>query len=229
MNIAAWNLNHRATRRPVTDRHIEAILGIGADVLFLSEYVAGKDHDDLTGALRSAGLIHLSLTERHSGQNQCLCASRHSFEPAKGWECDLFPSKVNHTPIYLEDQKLTIVGHRVPEPAIPGHWDWLTETMLSSDHRRTLILGDLNADPNRPKLAKKDRAMKNLIANGWVHLQVSTSWSFRSTSGNTSLIDHALVTPDLTATVELLETVGEVRLVGSDGLSDHKPLLVKLG
>lgn len=159
-------------------------------------------------------------------KSNALCEPIRTGAP-EGWECSVYPAAaVNHIPVTIEEPGLTIVGHRVPEPLRPGHWEWLHQVMLERSHYRTMVIGDFNADPNRPKLVKKDRALLKILASGWHRPIPSGSWSFYSNKGATSQIDHALLTSDLHASCSYVYELGGIVLGGPGGLSDHVPLVM---
>jgi hypothetical protein len=76
VRILNWNLNHRAARRPVPRWISEAIAQQHADVVVLTEYVTGPDHERFVGELAAIGLPHVAKGERIGRENEVLIAAR---------------------------------------------------------------------------------------------------------------------------------------------------------
>jgi len=79
VRILSWNLNHRAARRPVPRRISEAIARQEADVVVLTEYVIGPDHERFVGELAAIGCPHVAKTDRNGRENEVLIAAREPF------------------------------------------------------------------------------------------------------------------------------------------------------
>src|SRR5258708_38918011 len=76
MKVLAWNLNHRAARRRIPSWIAAAIDEQAPDVLVLTEYVEGPDHDFFLATLNSNGLSTFSCSTQPGRENQVLIASR---------------------------------------------------------------------------------------------------------------------------------------------------------
>jgi hypothetical protein len=76
MKLLAWNLNHRAARRQIPSWIAAAINEQAPDILVLTEYVEGPDHDLFLDTLKASGLTEFSCTTQPGRENQVLIASR---------------------------------------------------------------------------------------------------------------------------------------------------------
>ena len=64
MKLLAWNLNHRAARRQIPSWIAAAINEQAPDILVLTEYVEGPDHDFFLASLNANGLSEFSCSTR---------------------------------------------------------------------------------------------------------------------------------------------------------------------
>lgn len=132
---------------------------------------------------------------------------------------------------------LTILGAHVPNQSEIWNkvdfWECVESLAMSSLHKRTVILGDLNTaldedcegDPIREAVF-----MKRLLAAGWVdawrqHNPDKREYSWYSHRSNGFRIDHCLVSPCL---APLIRTSAMRHDVRAQGLSDHSFLSVTL-
>jgi hypothetical protein len=76
MKVLAWNLNHRAARRRIPSWIATAINEQAPDVLVLTEYVEGPDHDSFLATLNANGLCTTCCTPQPGRENQLLIGSR---------------------------------------------------------------------------------------------------------------------------------------------------------
>ena len=76
MKLLAWNLNHRAARRQIPSWIAAAINEQAPDILVLTEYVEGPDHDFFLASLNANGLSEFSCSTQPGRENQVLIASR---------------------------------------------------------------------------------------------------------------------------------------------------------
>ena len=76
MKLLAWNLNHRAARRQIPLWIAAAINEQAPDILVLTEYVEGPDHDFFLASLNANGLSEFSCSTQPGRENQVLIASR---------------------------------------------------------------------------------------------------------------------------------------------------------
>ncbi len=61
--VAAWNVDHQIHAREIPTPLVDALLGLNADVIFLSEFVdsGDSDRDRLRNKLREAGYATQAL------------------------------------------------------------------------------------------------------------------------------------------------------------------------
>jgi hypothetical protein len=76
MKLLTWNLNHRAARQRIPSWIAGAINEQTPDILVLTEYVEGPDHDHFLADLDASGLSTCSCSTQPGRQNQVLIASR---------------------------------------------------------------------------------------------------------------------------------------------------------
>jgi hypothetical protein len=72
MKLLAWNLNHRAARRQIPSWIAAAINEQAPDILVLTEYVEGPDHDFFLTSLNANGLSEFSCSAQPGRENQVL-------------------------------------------------------------------------------------------------------------------------------------------------------------
>ena len=75
MRVLAWNANHRAAIRKIPGWIAIAIADVAPQVLILTEYVTGPDHQRFTDELSKTDLPHLLGSDYVEGQNQVLIAA----------------------------------------------------------------------------------------------------------------------------------------------------------
>jgi hypothetical protein len=61
MKLLAWNLNHRAARRQIPAWIAAAINEQAPDILVLTEYVEGPDHDFFLAGLNANGFLNFPV------------------------------------------------------------------------------------------------------------------------------------------------------------------------
>lgn len=241
MRLLIWNLNHRAARRPIPEWLSVAIARWSADVVVLSEYVEGPDHDRFVGQLQAQGLLHSALTERRNGENQLLIASRaptrrgHLVAPAIH---SSVPSNALH--VVVEESGMHMLGCRVP--AFTGAdarqfkrrtWEWLLHAAEELHDEPSILAGDFNTAPGDSD-AKCGDCFQRLLDAGWRWARPSEGFSFRSENrGSPRQIDHAFVSPALSATYAEysweFQSLAPDAGSGTVGLPDHAMLVVDLG
>ena len=148
MRVLIWNLNHRAARRRMPEWIAAATSPWAADVVVLTEYVEGPDHDRFLRELDVQGLQHSAQTESRKGQNQVLIASRvpsrrgHLVAPTFH---DSVPPNALH--VVLEESRMAAKA-QVEQSGRPGRWRCrgLLRSGSQSRHRPSL-LGRVRAGP----------------------------------------------------------------------------------
>ena len=113
MKLLAWNLNHRAVRRRIPSWIAKAINEKAPDVLVLTEYVEGKDHDSFLATLKANGLCKFSCTPQPGRENQLLIASS---DTQRWYELVVIHPSVpsNILEVSLESPGVTVLGFRMP-------------------------------------------------------------------------------------------------------------------
>lgn len=233
MRILAWNINHRTRKKAVPAAIPAGILSLNPDAVVLTEYVEGPDHNSFCATLGASGLSTLFKTPALGRHNQVLFASRSranlgTFAP---------PSTLGHAAsncihVQLATPVLDLIGLRVPMykrvTEIRSCWDWFgaaIEPLLAS---ATVIIGDFNADPRRA-IGPACERMRRLVAAGWQLPDPVGLWSYISAKGQTSRLDHALVSPAVTmvrAKYIVAANGFDFAGPGPGYLSDHAPLVL---
>ena len=67
-----------------------------------------------------------------------------------------------------------------------NYWRWLMKNL-----RGNLVIGDFNVDPNR-RNSQDSTALKALEQSNWQLGEPVGEWSFKSSKGHCSKIDHVL-------------------------------------
>ena len=199
----------------------------------LTEYVEGRDHEAFAEQLSDGGLTYPVLTPRAGGHNQVFIASRQRIS-----RLDFpVPETLGHASsnllmVEMPDLNLQIVGLRVPfylkARDARSFWDWFEEAVEPLRNRPVVILGDFNADPDKPR-GRGTSHLTRLVKEGWQLPRPEGEWSYRSTTGKTSRVDHVLLAPDLAyGRVEYTMPGSTVSALNQPMLSDHAALLVEL-
>ena len=98
VKLLAWNLNHRAARQRIPSWIAAAIEEQDPDVLVLTEYVEGPDHDDFLASLNANGLSTSSCSAQPGRQNQMIIASRYSH-----CRCELLARPIRESAVVESD------------------------------------------------------------------------------------------------------------------------------
>jgi endonuclease/exonuclease/phosphatase family metal-dependent hydrolase len=204
MKLLAWNLNHRAASRRIPSWIAAAIEEQDPDVLVLTEYVEGQDHDDFLANLNANGLTTYSCSTQPGRQNQVLIASRHSHCRHELLVPDIHPSvPPNVLEVSLGSHVLTVFGFRMPafeaaERALKRPtWNWLLGEADRLRSGSALIVGDFNTAPGDSD-ARCGDCLSKLIHGGWQHAQPSSGYSWRHPqSGTERQIDHIFLSASL--------------------------------
>ena len=241
MRVLIWNLNHRAARRRMPEWIAAATSPWAADVVVLTEYVEGPDHDRFLGELDAQGLQHSAQTESRKGQNQVLIASRapsrRGYLVAPAFH-EFVPPNVLH--VVLEESGVNVLGCRVPAFTGAGArqfkrrtWEWLLTAAEELHDGPSIIAGDFNTTPG-DGAAKCGDCVERLLEAGWHWARPSEGYSFRSANrGSPRQIDHVFLSPALWFThaeyAWKFQTLAPDAASGTVGLPDHAMLVADLG
>jgi len=161
LNVAAWNVDHQIHAREIPTSLVEALLGINADVIFLSEFVASgdSDRDRLRTKLHQAGYTSQALApapDRYRGPrsfyNRIFAASKLPFDigDVAPPTTDEFATS-NFLHLRLRDSDIELIGLRVPlwdrAEAFKNalYREELTKTLrTAAQHRALVVAGDWN-------------------------------------------------------------------------------------
>ncbi len=206
------------------------------DVLALNEFVDGPGRQALRQDLHALGLVHVAVSERLNGHNQVLVASRLPFvlgelsgpeSPDRGGESNFL-----HVSFTVLD--LDFVGLRAPayeSRPLAAYWLLLRETVRANIDKPIVFMGDLNTDPQQSRRASA-KHLQSMIADGWTVPVPEGPWSFVSRSGQTTRIDHAIVSPLLqVVAARYVCQSGDLLLAGpsrKSAISDHAPLVLDI-
>jgi hypothetical protein len=220
MKIATLNLGHRA-RRPghVPNDLLDALLGVKADLLFLTEYVNTPEYET---ALRTRW-AHVEMSEqlpynaRGLWSNQVTALSKEPLLVLPGIPADPDQDAATNY-LCVKAGELTVTGLRAPAYQKAAVWYGYWEALGKHLHG-DIVIGDLNADPSRG--GKHDR----VIPDGWsVVTPPGGGPSYRSlTNSTSSTLDHALVRPG----IDVIAAEYRPEFFGKWGL-DHCPLVVQI-
>src|SRR5262249_24743814 len=204
MKLLAWNLNHRAARRRIPLWIATAINKQAPDVLVLTEYVEGPDHDFFIASLNASGLCTFSCSEQPGCENQLLIASRYAQRRYELVTPDIHPSvPSNVLEVLLASPDVTVLGFRMP--AFDGKdralkrptWNWL---LGEADRLRAglaLIVGDFNTAPGDSKAQCGD-CLEKLVQRGSQHARPASGYSWRHPWFKTKRqIDHIFLSASL--------------------------------
>jgi len=237
ISIVAWNVGHQTRHATLRSGFTEVIRALEPDILVLTEYVERKPRHELRDTLTAIGLSHIATTElRPDKHNQVLVAARWAFRPtvleAPGQPKQVLP---NHLQVRIAELDLDVLGMRAPMFKNPdasrqreAYWDWLSEVAATLLPRRSVIVGDFNGSPTSTR--RYGPRLAGIISQGWQFVSPSEGASFFGRSGGTGRIDHALVSPSLSAEAPTyVSKLGPWQLAGSPGaLSDHAALQFRL-
>ena len=230
LRVVTWNLNHRARQRQIAPAVSQAVAALSPDIAVLTEYVEGQSHSDFVTELAKLGFSTVFRSAKTVGQNQILVASHlpialgtfraPALDPA-------LPSNVLH--VRVPEFEIDVVGIRVPAyenaESTNACWNWLANATAAFLTRPAVLIGDFNVDPSRASGAR----LRQLIGAGWQHAWQEDGWSFCSTGGSKTRIDHAFVSPKIRVRrASYVSTVGSYVLAGTrSALSDHAALVVE--
>lgn len=224
-----------SNHKPVPEELGAALEHVGADVVFLTEFVdEGIGRDELRKRLDAAGYEHLHTTKRLPRHNQVLVASRLAFDIG-----DITPpamdshATANFVHVRLRDCDLELIGIRAPAYKTgtekSRYWGEV-DGILHGVHDRALIAaGDFNEDPFKGV----SDSFTSRRFHGSASLRVEKPigpWRYMNPHKETSRsrIDHVLHTPRVRVTdARYLYEINGIQLAGpgpSPSLSDHAAL-----
>ena len=205
MRIAAWNVAHQIRQRPFPPEVLRAFLTLEPDVVVLTEYVPGPDHARVVTDLSHAGFHGVHISDRVERQNQVLVATR--ARSLRGpWSAPAHRPQVppNFLHVEVPELDLQIVGLRIPmfvrgdTAGEHEYRDWIRDQASAWGARRTVVIGDMNTGPERAR-SWQWRSLASFAEEGWSVVTPTEGWSYMGKRGNTSRIDHALLSPGLVA------------------------------
>ena len=211
------------------------ILSLNPDAVVITEYVEGPDHFAFCAALAAGGLSNRFNTPAQVGHNQVLVASRLMANLGMlAPPAELCHAVSNCIHVRLAIPSLDLIGVRVPmyksTTEIRSYWDWFGAAIEPLFASASVIIGDLNADPRREQ-GPASECLRRLVGTGWQLPDPVGPWSYVSTTGLTSRLDHALVSPALTVTrAEYVASANgfDFACLGRGCLSDHAPLVLDI-
>jgi endonuclease/exonuclease/phosphatase family metal-dependent hydrolase len=232
--IGTWNLNNRVGKTRFRPEAASAIAALRADVVVLTEYYPQGHDNAFRAALSDAGWTYLLASKTPDVvANRILIASRLPLEPFPLClpEFDKqFPSNI--LSVTIPAVGIRVIGLRIP--AYTGKdrlcllraWDWLEVTMARLHDAPTVVLGDLNADPDSPP-ARGGAHFRRILANGWRCPIPFGPASYFGPSARRSKVDHILSNNGRSfADVHYVTEAGGWHLAGyANALSDHAALL----
>jgi endonuclease/exonuclease/phosphatase (EEP) superfamily protein YafD len=204
VKLLAWNLNHRAARRSVPLWIATAINEQSPDIVVLTEYVEGADHNSFLAALRHTGLCEFSYTSRPGRENQVLIATRDAHRRCNVIIPEIHPSvPSNVLKVALAGIDLTIIGLRMPAFTRKKRllkrlvWNWLLDEAERIRAGSAIIVGDLNTSPT-DSLADCGDCFEKIAQGGWQHVQPEAGYSWRHPRfGSVREIDHIFLSSSL--------------------------------
>ena len=213
MRILSWNLNHRATRRPIPAWIADAIAAQSPDVLALNEYVDARntatcrsDHERFFDALDAMGLTHRRVTTR-VGRSNHRCRSRRASRSRRARSLPRTRSRTRCRPTSFTCGSFEAASSwsrfrcRAYEYANRHKkrltWDWLIDALAVTRQRPGVLIGDMNTGPGDSEKYCGD-SLGTLAASGWTVAVPSRGYSWRLREGSPERrIDLAFHTPAL--------------------------------
>jgi len=214
---------------------MQAFLTLEPDVVVLTEYVPGPDHERVVADLRATGFAGVHISDRVERQNQVLVATRMASERGPWMAPDIRPQvPPNFLHVVVPELDLQIVGLRIPmfisgDAASERRYrGWLREQASEWGQYPTILVGDLNAGPHRAR-SWQWRSLESFAEVGWSLATPSEGWSYMSKAGHTSRIDHGLLSSAMRCTnASYVSDANGVVLAGRHppAPSDHAVLVV---
>jgi len=180
---------------------LQAFLTLEPDVVVFTEYVPGPDHKRVVADLADAGYEGIHISDRVERQNQVLVATRAASDRGPWASPPIRPQiPPNFLHVAVPELDLQVVGLRIPM-FVRGdtagehlYRDWIRDQATLWGTRRTVVIGDLNSGPERER-SWQWRSLTSFAEEGWSVVTPDEGWSYMGKKGNTSRIDHALLSP----------------------------------
>ena len=232
LRLLAWNIRQGGGKR--LSAITAALAQHEADVLVISEYRGGESGERLRAALAGIGYGHVTApTPPSSGGNGVLIAARLPFDD-DGPVSDAVPDPCRMVRAYFG--ALRIYGIYMPNLLKKApYWEALIAALAAESlQAEALAIGDFNAcrayvdEPGAIDVCA--HYMDGVEAIGFCDLwrrryPEGREFSWYSTRGNGFRIDHAFLSPALTARAGEIRYSHEERLRGP---SDHSALILDL-
>lgn len=246
MRFLTWNIGNQTHEKKLPPEMADAIISLGPDLFVLTEFVDGLSREQFKKELGNAG-YHIMVSPQKEEQNQILVASRRALAPGKitapelkvknrrGKELTATALPSNVLNVRITEPEISILGIRIPDysnqPLLrKACWNWLLDIARTQRDEPTVILGDLNADPN-PEFSPKYYCeyMGRLKKEGWNHALPAVGASFWTRLGNwEKRLDHAFFSRHFTIEKsEFRVEDGKHIFARTPGaMSDHAALVV---
>jgi exonuclease III len=229
LRLLTWNLRHGGGAR--VPAILAALARIDADLLVLSEFRSGEAGARLLAGLAAMGYGCAAPAALAPRQNSVLIAARGAIaRHAPPW-ADL-PEP--HRMLEVSVGGWQLVGVYMPNlKAKRPYWERLIAEAPARCGRPALFVGDFNTTRHHSDelgaLCTEADCMERIEALGfreaWRKLHpLGRAYSWYSHRGNGFRVDHAFVSPPLSARLRAARYLHRLRL---GGLSDHAPLLVE--
>lgn len=224
--IATWNLHHVGKERRIPDGVTKVIEQVKADVLVLTEYVDRGGRASFKATLKQLGYVAYAVSSLGKGQNQVLVATAEEQDKGGLAAPDVDEAaETNFLHCRIPTLDLDVVGFRVPHyqserPVQPekleDYWQQFTMKALGTVSKRVVFIGDFNVGIEDVDIPGQ-KALRKLVEAG-----------YRMCAEDGGL-DRALLSPKAKLrSFSVLESVGDYRLTGKGGLSDHAMLVVEV-
>jgi len=231
MRVVAWNVNHRTRARAVPRALTDGLVALSPDVVVLTEYVPGPDHETMCARFGALGFPYVHMSTLSAGHNQVVIASRSvSSRGSFRLEKSAPNAECNFLHVHLESDDLDIVGFRVPAYKDPTHkaayWRRFEARVRPLVDRRIIMTGDFNTHLGRSGCVGAE-ALHRLQGTGWHVETPAEGGSYLSRKGKQTTIDHALVgRPLRVGDARYVLTHGSYVFAGTreDAMSDHAVL-----
>ena len=206
MKIAAWNVNHRATRKKIPENIAHAIISTDADMLVFCEFVHSDITDDrqnFYNQLESAGYTFRIFSTLTPKENHILIASRIAIVAGDLKAPTTIQSAVpsNFLHVRCVESSTEIIGLRVPDyskatykEVAQAYWTWFSSLTKEMTDRSVIIIGDFNIDPAMKKYRFR-KHLTDLLDNGWQIASPNEGASYYAHNNNAPhRLDHAFLT-----------------------------------
>jgi exodeoxyribonuclease III len=243
--VTAWNIRQGGGDR--ASRIVRSLVELDTDVAILSEWRATSPND-LISHLRNAGYVHcLEQPDPDGGYAAVLVASRVAISPG-GNSYDDHGDGHRFVEFRITDTDHLIAGVLIPghEPANDrkhvGSGEYLVEEWAPTvSGSPALLCGDFNTGLHyRDELGATFECAEQLAAlydAGWRDAWLERNRQSRPPAtwfspgyDNPFRLDHALLSPasKRARAVDYPSSIGGHQVLGTDGLSDHVPVVITL-